>query len=226
MGSLQHKKSLSHLSSLKHGKNETIKEYLSRFNKKVVRIKDFNDIAAINAFTNGLHSGIFSFQLRRERPRSYPKLVEIAAEYTVEEEEEMVKNLVIKDGKGPIFFQMILGNLILDEIHEQKVQIRELLSARLIVLHGQTTLILEPRLRIGLEFSFTLSHGGPETDTTIAKRAKRPEKTFNYLFPVSEESTLESRSLFFNPKTFLDGSQSSDPQSCVGYALNKVTVPL
>ncbi|KAK1552950.1 hypothetical protein Q3G72_026250 [Acer saccharum] len=57
-------------------------------------------------------------------------------------------------------------------------------------------------------------------------RAKRPEKTFNCLFPVSEESTLESRSLFFNPKTFLDGSQSSDPQSCVGYALNKVTVPL
>ena len=65
MGSLQRKKSLAHLSSLKQGRTEAIREYLARFNKEAVRIEDFNDMAAINAFTNGLQSGPFSFQLRR-----------------------------------------------------------------------------------------------------------------------------------------------------------------
>ncbi|KAI9157361.1 hypothetical protein LWI28_021284 [Acer negundo] len=68
MGSLQHKKSLSHLSSMRQGENETIHEYLSCFNKEAVRVEDFNNVATINTFDNGLQSGIFFISVKVKLP--------------------------------------------------------------------------------------------------------------------------------------------------------------
>ncbi|KAL5777702.1 hypothetical protein ACOSP7_010628 [Xanthoceras sorbifolium] len=89
MGSVQRKKSLSHLSSVKQGKGEPIRTYLSRFNREAVQVEDFNDAAAINILTNGLQSGAFSFHLRKQRPKTYPEMVEIAADNARAEEEEI-----------------------------------------------------------------------------------------------------------------------------------------
>ncbi|KAK0584403.1 hypothetical protein LWI29_012726 [Acer saccharum] len=93
MGSVQRRKSLAHLSNLKQEHNESIKKYLARFGKEVAQIEDASDVAVIAAFTNGLQSGRLSFDLRRDRPKTYEEMMEIAGDYALAEEEE-------KDEKG------------------------------------------------------------------------------------------------------------------------------
>ncbi|KAK2645914.1 hypothetical protein Ddye_021109 [Dipteronia dyeriana] len=68
-----------------------LENYLAHFNKEVVRVEDFSHIAAINAFTNDLQSGSFSFQLRQHRPNTYPKLVDITTNYARAKEEEVAQ---------------------------------------------------------------------------------------------------------------------------------------
>ncbi|KAK0604017.1 hypothetical protein LWI29_011229 [Acer saccharum] len=81
MGSVQRRKSLAHLSNLKQERNESIKKYLARFGKEVAQIDDASDVAVIAAFTNGLQSGRLSFDLRRDRPKTYEEMMEIAGDY-------------------------------------------------------------------------------------------------------------------------------------------------
>ncbi|KAK0580825.1 hypothetical protein LWI29_006641 [Acer saccharum] len=90
MGSVQRRKSLAHLSNLKQERNESIKKYLARFGKEVAQIEDAGDVAVIAAFANGLQSGRLSFDLRRERPKTYEEMMEIAGDYALAEEEEEV----------------------------------------------------------------------------------------------------------------------------------------
>ncbi|KAK0593730.1 hypothetical protein LWI29_029784 [Acer saccharum] len=90
MGSVQRRKSLAHLSNLKQERNESIKKYLARFRKEVAQIEDASDVAVVAAFTNGLQSGRLSFDLRRERPKTYEEMMEIAGDYALAEEEEEV----------------------------------------------------------------------------------------------------------------------------------------
>ena len=59
-------------------------------------LEDFNDIAAITSFTNGLQSGQFSFNLRQTKPMSYVELLEITANYAwVEEDEVALGDLLV-----------------------------------------------------------------------------------------------------------------------------------
>ncbi|KAL5842184.1 hypothetical protein ACOSQ3_012787 [Xanthoceras sorbifolium] len=98
MGSVQRKKSLSHMSSVKQGRGESIRAYLSRFNREVIQVEDFNDSAVINIFTNGLQNGAFSFQLRKQWPKTYLEMVEVAADY---EEEEIAQGGHLVHGVRP-----------------------------------------------------------------------------------------------------------------------------
>ncbi|KAK0595690.1 hypothetical protein LWI29_009066 [Acer saccharum] len=91
MGSVQRRKSLAHLSNLKQERNESIKKYLARFGKEVAQIEDASDVAVIAAFTNGLQSGRLSFDLRRDRPKTYEEMMEIAGDYALAEEEEVAQ---------------------------------------------------------------------------------------------------------------------------------------
>ncbi|KAK0579704.1 hypothetical protein LWI29_030124 [Acer saccharum] len=81
----------AHLSNLKQERNESIKKYLARFGKEVAQIEDASDVAVIAAFTNGLQSGRLSFDLRRDRPKTYEEMMEIAGDYALAEEEEVAQ---------------------------------------------------------------------------------------------------------------------------------------
>ncbi|KAK0582346.1 hypothetical protein LWI29_024479 [Acer saccharum] len=72
-------------------RNESIKKYLARFGKEVAQIEDASDVAVIAAFTNGLQSGRLSFDLRRDRPKTYEEMMEIAGDYALAEEEEVAQ---------------------------------------------------------------------------------------------------------------------------------------
>ena len=80
MGSVQRRKSLSHQSNLKQKSNESLKKSLARFGKEVAQIEDASNIAVIVAFTNGLQSGRLSFNLRRDRPKTYEEIMDIAGD--------------------------------------------------------------------------------------------------------------------------------------------------
>ncbi|KAK0593867.1 hypothetical protein LWI29_011578 [Acer saccharum] len=88
MGSVQRRKSLAHLSNLKQERNESIKKYLARFGKEVAQIEDASDVAVIAAFTNGLQSGRLSFDLRRDRPKTYEEMMEIAGDYALQKKKK------------------------------------------------------------------------------------------------------------------------------------------
>ncbi|KAK0576319.1 hypothetical protein LWI29_015353 [Acer saccharum] len=98
MGSVQRRKSLAHLSNLKQERNESIKKYLARFGKEVAQIEDASDVAVIATFTNGLQSGRLSFDLRRDRPKTYE---EIAGDYALVEEEEVAQGGSYVHGHKP-----------------------------------------------------------------------------------------------------------------------------
>ncbi|KAK1551617.1 hypothetical protein Q3G72_001401 [Acer saccharum] len=76
MGSVQRRKSLAHLSNLKQE-------------------------PVIAAFTNGLQSGRLSFDLRRERPKTYEEMMEIAGDYALAEEEEVAQGGSYVHGHKP-----------------------------------------------------------------------------------------------------------------------------
>ncbi|KAK1551909.1 hypothetical protein Q3G72_007085 [Acer saccharum] len=91
IGSVQRRRSLAHLSNLKQERNESIKKYLARFRKEVAQIEDSSDVAVIAAFTNRLQSGRLSFDLRRDRLKTYEEMMEIANDYALAEEEEVAQ---------------------------------------------------------------------------------------------------------------------------------------
>ncbi|KAK0601186.1 hypothetical protein LWI29_022006 [Acer saccharum] len=79
MGSVQRRKSLAHLFKLEAG----------------------TDVAVIAAFTNGLQSGRLSFDLRRDRPKTYEEMMEIAGDYALAEEEEVAQGGSYVHGHKP-----------------------------------------------------------------------------------------------------------------------------
>ncbi|KAK0583524.1 hypothetical protein LWI29_037819 [Acer saccharum] len=81
-------------------RNESIKKYLARFGKEVAQIEDASDVAVIAAFTNRLQSGRLSFDLRRERPKTYEEMMEITGDYALAEEEEVAQGGSYRDEKG------------------------------------------------------------------------------------------------------------------------------
>ncbi|KAK1583068.1 hypothetical protein Q3G72_020711 [Acer saccharum] len=101
MGSVQRRNSLAHLSNLKQERSESIKKYLARFGKEVAQIEDASDVAVIAAFTNGLQSGRLSFDLRRDRPKTYEEIMVIAGDYALTEEEEVAQGGSYVHGHKP-----------------------------------------------------------------------------------------------------------------------------
>ncbi|KAI9198610.1 hypothetical protein LWI28_019030 [Acer negundo] len=103
MGSVQRRKSLAHLLNLRQDKNESLKKYLTRFGKEVAQIEDASDVAVIAAFTNGLQSGRLSFDLCRDRPKTYDEMMDIADDYALAEEEEVAQGGSYIHGHKPDF---------------------------------------------------------------------------------------------------------------------------
>ncbi|KAK0578274.1 hypothetical protein LWI29_007853 [Acer saccharum] len=90
---------------------------LTRFGKEVAQIEDASDVAVIAAFTNGLQSGRLSFDLRRDRPKTYEEMMEIAGDYALAEEEEVAQGGSYVHGHKP--------DLKTDHKDDKKMQSRD-----------------------------------------------------------------------------------------------------
>ena len=55
--------------NIKQREDETLRSYITRFNKKALLINEADDKILVDAFTNGLRKGKFLFSLYKNNPK-------------------------------------------------------------------------------------------------------------------------------------------------------------
>ena len=66
---------------IKQQKDETLRSYITRFNKKALSIDETNDKILVAAFTNGLRKGKFLFSLYKNNPTTMSDVLYKATKY-------------------------------------------------------------------------------------------------------------------------------------------------
>ena len=67
--------------SIKQRKDETLRSYISRFNKEALSIDEADEKILVAAFTNGLQKGKFLFSLYKNDPKTMSDVLYKATKY-------------------------------------------------------------------------------------------------------------------------------------------------
>ena len=70
IGGHRYKKSTACLMNIKQWEDETLRSYITRFNKEAFSINEADDKILVAAFTNGLRKGKFLFSLYKNDPKT------------------------------------------------------------------------------------------------------------------------------------------------------------
>ncbi|KAF3443130.1 hypothetical protein FNV43_RR17051 [Rhamnella rubrinervis] len=70
------KKQPDHLILFKHGKNESLDEYIRRFNDEPMQVKDFTDQAIVQAMMPDLQLGAFKQDIAKYHPNKLSTMIE------------------------------------------------------------------------------------------------------------------------------------------------------
>ena len=70
IGGHRYKRYIACLMSIKQRKDETLRSYITHFNKEALSIDDADDKILVAAFTNGLRKGKFLFCLYKNDPKT------------------------------------------------------------------------------------------------------------------------------------------------------------
>ena len=81
IGGHRYKKFTTCLMSIKQREDETLRSYISRFNKEALSIDEANDKILVTAFTNGLQKGKFLFSLYKNDPKTMSEVLYRATKY-------------------------------------------------------------------------------------------------------------------------------------------------
>ena len=81
IGGYRYKKSTTCLMSIKQRENETLRSYISRFNKEALLIDEVDDKILVVAFTNGLRKDKFLFSLYKNDPKTMSEVLYKATKY-------------------------------------------------------------------------------------------------------------------------------------------------
>ena len=76
-----YKKYTACLMSIKQRENETLRSYISYFNKEVLLIDEADDKILVATFTNGLRKGKFLFSLYKNDPKTMLEVLYRATKY-------------------------------------------------------------------------------------------------------------------------------------------------
>ena len=77
--------------SIKQREDETLRYYITRFNKEALSIDEADDKILVAAFTNGLQKGKFLFSLYKNDPKTMSKVLYRATKYINAEDALMAK---------------------------------------------------------------------------------------------------------------------------------------
>ena len=81
IGGHRYKKSTACLMNIKQWENETLRSYITRFNKEALSIDEANDKILVAVFTNGLQKGKFLFSLHKNNPKTMFDVLYRATKY-------------------------------------------------------------------------------------------------------------------------------------------------
>ena len=81
IGGHRYKKSTACLMSIKQREDETLRSYISRFNKEALLIDEADDKIIVAAFMNGLRKGKFLFSLYKNDPKTMSEVLYRATKY-------------------------------------------------------------------------------------------------------------------------------------------------
>ena len=81
IGAHRYKRSTACLMSIKQREDETLRSYITRFNKKALSIDETDDKILVAAFINGLRKGKFLFSLYKNDPKTMSDVLYRATKY-------------------------------------------------------------------------------------------------------------------------------------------------
>ena len=81
IGGHRHKKSIACLMNMRQREDETLRSYITRFNKEALSIDEADDKILVATFTNGLREGKFLFSLYKNDPKTVLDMLYRATKY-------------------------------------------------------------------------------------------------------------------------------------------------
>ena len=81
IGGHRYKKSMAYLMSIRQREDETLRSYISRFNKEALSIDEADDKILVAAFMNGLRKGKFLFSLYKNDLKTMLEVLYRATKY-------------------------------------------------------------------------------------------------------------------------------------------------
>ena len=81
IGGQRHKRSSSSLLTIKQGENESLRSFITRFNREALTVDEVDDKLLLAAFHNGVNSDLFIHKLYEKEPQSMAKLVHSAQNF-------------------------------------------------------------------------------------------------------------------------------------------------
>lgn len=81
IGGQRHKRSSSSLLTIEQGENESLRSFITRFNREALTVDEVDDKLLLAAFHNGVNSDLFIHKLYEREPQSMAELVHSCPEF-------------------------------------------------------------------------------------------------------------------------------------------------
>ena len=91
IGGHGYKKSIACLMSIKQWEDETLRSYITRFNKEALSIDEADDKILVATFSNGLWKGKFLFSLYKNDPKTMSEVLYRATKYMNAEDARLAR---------------------------------------------------------------------------------------------------------------------------------------
>ncbi|XP_023887652.1 uncharacterized protein LOC136068418 [Quercus suber] len=79
----RHKRSSSSLLTIEQGENESLRSFITRFNREALVVDEMDDKLLLAAFHNGINSDLFIHKLYEEEPQTMAELIHLAQNFMI-----------------------------------------------------------------------------------------------------------------------------------------------
>nr|XP_023926075.1 uncharacterized protein LOC112037471 [Quercus suber] len=93
IGRQRHKKPTSHLLNIQQVEGESLRQYVTRFNKELLQVDEVEDQVILTTFQAGLLPGDFFFSITKNPPKTITELLHIAQKYMNAEDAVLAKEM-------------------------------------------------------------------------------------------------------------------------------------
>nr|XP_023896294.1 uncharacterized protein LOC112008189 [Quercus suber] len=81
IGGQRHKRSSSSLLTIEQGENESLRSFITRFNREALAVDEMDDKLLLVDFYNGINSNLFIHKLYKQEPQTMAELIHLAQNF-------------------------------------------------------------------------------------------------------------------------------------------------